>query len=148
VKRAALAALLVASACSKRAPIDACTDDLTGAYRTDAGERWMILDSGATLEAYTLFDDTRPTGAPAGLELGPRLLDLKRMPPLVEGEVRRRYVRTGDACIGRAPAHVVACTDDTLELVFADPSPPLGFAPCTGGPTQPSRRERWHRESQ
>jgi hypothetical protein len=65
--RAATAALLLV-ACKSPPPIAACTDDLGGVYATPTG-RWMMLDSRATLEAYPLFDDSVPAGAPRVLDL-------------------------------------------------------------------------------
>lgn len=143
--RAAIALAIALAACSKRAPIDACSDDLTGPWTTEAGERWMVLDHGPTLEIYALFDDTHPANAPAGLELGPRVIDLARAAPGTDGDVKRRYLRAGDECIGTAPAHLLRCHDDTLELVRADPAPPAAFAPCQWGRPEPSRREKWQR---
>lgn len=145
--RAAIALAIAVSACGRRAPVTACTDDLGGAWKTEAGQRWMILETGSALEAYPLFDDTRPASAPRGLEIGPRVIDLSRAPSGIEGDVKRRYLQAGDECIGRAPVHLVGCHDDTLELVLADPSPPIAFAPCRAARPEPSRRERWSREA-
>jgi hypothetical protein len=41
--------------------------------------------------------------------------------------------------------HVTRCTGDTLELVLADPAPPISFSPCTWPEPGPSRVVRWHR---
>ncbi len=106
----------------------------------------MIIDSGTALEAYTLFDDTHPDTA--GIELGPRVLDLARTPNGGEGDVKRRYMHAGAECLGRAPAHLVSCREDTLELVLADPAAPIAYTPCQWGRPEPSRRERWAREAQ
>jgi len=143
VKRVAIA--LAIAACGRRAEVTACTDDLGGPWKTESGQRWMIIEAGKSLEAYTLFDDTRP--APAGIEQGPRVIDLARTAQGAEGDVKRRYMRTGDECLGRAPAHLVACREDTLELVLADPAPPIAYAPCQWGRPEASRRERWRREA-
>ncbi len=138
-------ALAVLGACSRPAPPPSCDDDLAGTWRSEGGERWMILESGA-LEIYPLFDDTRRAGAPAELELGPRTIDLTRRAKAADGEVRRRYMRAGEVCIAKAPAHLVACTRDTLELVVADPPPPIAFGLCTWSSPEPSHRERWRRD--
>lgn len=144
MRRAAIA--LAIAACGKPAEVTACTDDLSGPWRSEAGRRWMIIDSGAkTLEVYTLFDDT--AGAPVGIEIGPRVIDLVRTPQGAEGEVKRRYMQRGEECRGRAPAHLVGCREDTLELVLADPAPPSAYTPCQWGRPEPSRRERWSREA-
>jgi hypothetical protein len=145
VTRAAIALAIALGACGKRATVTACTDDLGGAWKSDSGQRWMIIDGGKTLEAYTLFDDTRP--ALTGVELGPRVIDFARTPQGADGDVKRRYVHAGDECVGRAPAHVVGCREDTLELVLADPAPPSAYAPCQWGRPEPSRRERWSMEA-
>ncbi len=135
-------ALLVA--CSHPAPPPSCDDDLAGVWRSEPGGRWMILD-GSALEIYPLFDDTHPAGAPPAIELGPRTIDLTRTSKAADGEVRRRYMRAGEVCIAKTPAHLVACRGDSLEIVISDPPPPIGFGPCRWGGPEPSRRERWHR---
>ena len=145
IRAAITAALATLASCSHRTTIDSCDDELDGSWRSDTGQRWMIIDNHATLEGYPLFDDTRAP-APAGLEVAPRVLDLTRGPQAIDGEMKRRYLRAADACIAKAPAHVTACGAETLELVLADPTPPLGFAPCSFGRPESSRRERWHRE--
>ncbi|MGN6108757.1 MAG: hypothetical protein ACTHU0_26870 [Kofleriaceae bacterium] len=141
----AVGALLVG--CSERRPaLRSCDDDLRGTYVVD-GRRWMVLDHRDTLEAYPLFDDV--AGAPGradGLEVAPRSLDLARGPGGLDGAMRRRYLRGTTECTARAPAHVVSCTGDTVEIVRADPVPPTGFAPCTWPRLDSSRRERWRRE--
>ncbi|MBA3463343.1 MAG: hypothetical protein H0T46_25530 [Deltaproteobacteria bacterium] len=143
---AARAALLVAllGACSRRAPVTSCSDNLAGAWITDRGERWAILDHRHVLESYPMFDDTRPPNAPAGLEIGPRVIDLER--GARRGEVKRRYGQAGIVCVAKTPLRVTSCADDTLELVLADPTPPISFTPCAWGRPEPSRRERWRRE--
>jgi hypothetical protein len=145
VIRAALFATLFATACSSAS--SASCDDLRGAWRAEAtGARWMILDHGRSLEGYPLFDDGKPTSVSPALETAPRVIDLARADGELRGEVKRRFMRGADACVGKLPVRVTACTGDTLELVFAEPVPPLTFAPCTWGTTGPSRRERWLRE--
>lgn len=118
--------LLVLAACGHGGSrIPSCADDLHGVYVTPAGQRWMMLDNGATLEAYPMFDDGSGSAAP-------RLVDLTRGDKLA-GAMERRF---GDACTGRAPFHVVACKDG-LDVVYAEP------ASCTEA--LPSRAEHWRR---
>ena len=119
--------LLVLAACGDHRSISSCTDDLHGVYTTPAGQRWMVLDSGGTLEAYPMFADGSGSAAP-------RLVDLTRGDKL-DGTMQRRY---GDACTGRAPFHVVACTPGGLDVVYAEP------ASCTTA--LPSRAEHWRRD--
>jgi hypothetical protein len=186
LKRAALLAL---AACGRGAPIETCNDSLHGVYAS-GDERWMVLDRGATLEAYPLFPDvagsdaagpgeTGPGAAgpgaagPGALVVAPRAIELERGPAGVErstaglerstaglerstaglerstaglsGALRRRYMQGAAICEARVPVHVTRCAADTLELVLADPSPPLGFAPCTWPRPAPSRVVRWRR---
>jgi hypothetical protein len=148
---AALAALASASAACERRPLASCDDDLRGVY-DGGGGRWMILDGPAGLEAYPLFPDV-PT-AP-GLEVAPRVIALTRTPAGLTGSVRRRYMRGSRVCVAKAPARVTACRGEALELVLADPTPPLawpeppdpagGGAPCTWPRPGDSRVERWRR---
>jgi hypothetical protein len=133
-------ALLAWAACDRRVPITSCADDLSGEY-ANGDQRWMVLDRGSSLEAYPLFPDV-----PAGpLEVAPRVIELGRTGTQIAGEVRRRYMKATTICIAKLPARITACTDDSLELVFADTSPPLAFDPCRWPGPEPSRRERWMR---
>lgn len=144
---AALAAIpTLGGACDRRPPLASCDDDLRGVYAAADG-RWMVLDQRDTLEAYPLFPDAAP--AP-GLEVGPRVIDLRRTPRGPAGSVRRRYLRGARACVARVPVRLTACRGDALELVLADPAPPLAWP---GAPEQPctwsrpsSRVERWIRD--
>ena len=139
--------MLAIAACSRRDPIASCGDDLRGVYRS-GDERWMVLDSGATLEAYPLFPDggAPAPGAPAALEVAPRVIDLARGLDGVTGTLHRRYGRRADQCDAQLPVHVTRCTGDAIELAVTDPSPPTAFAPCTWPPPGPSRVVQWRRE--
>ena len=149
---AALLAAAGAGACDRRAPLASCDDDLRGVYAAGGG-RWMILDGQGTLEAYPLFDDVTPqraAGGPAAeleIEVAPRVIELHRTPGGVTGEVRRRYMRGSRACVAKLPVRVTACAGEALELVLADPAPPLAWdTPCRWPRPGSSRRERWIRE--
>jgi len=137
------ALLLALCACSSRSPITSCRDDLRGTYVAD-GKRWMLLESARdTFEAYPLFDD----GLPGPLEVAPRVIDLDRdARGALAGTVQRRFMRGPRVCDGELPVHVTACTNDTLEIVLADPQPPLAFDPCSWGRPPDTHVERWHRE--
>jgi hypothetical protein len=141
VRGPALIALAVLAGCGGRAPIAGCDDDLQGLY-TAGGERWMILDRGTALEAYPMFPDLGLAGGPG--ETGPRLIDLPR--PALTGTLRRRYMQGAARCEAQVPARLTRCTGETLELVLADPAPPLTFAPCTWPRPAASRVARWVRE--
>ena len=141
-----LCALALVAACSSRARVATCDDDLSGVWRGEAGT-WMIIDDHATLEAYPLFDDVPPqraTPSERAVVVAPRLVDLRRL-PAISGEVHRRYMQGSAACEAKAPIHVLSCTDAALEVVLADPAAPAGFAPCTWLGVPPSRREVWSR---
>lgn len=207
MRRAGHAALLFAlAACSRRAPLTSCDDDLRGVYRS-GDERWMMLDKDATLEAYPLFPDA---DGPAELVTAPRKIVLTRSPSgppgstpgaagratdaaaasrsadtvaasrstdadavaasrstdaapasrstdaatasrapgagAIAGVLHRRYMRGSAICDARIPVHVTRCAGDTLDLVVADPSPPIGFAPCAWPGPAPSRLVHWQRE--
>ena len=144
----AVAIAVLAAACSRREPITSCEQSLDGAWQSDhgAGERWMILERAGALEAYPLFPDRRPPNVSAELETAPRVIDLSRASGRVAGDVKRRFIRRGVACISMADVHVTACANDQLELVLADPPEPTGFDPCSFPRPDSSRRERWQRE--
>jgi len=98
----------------------------------------MMLDNGPTLEAYPMFDDGVPDGAP-------RVIDLERGDRL-GGQIKRRFMQRERICEGRAPIHVTKCTGDTLQVVRGDVTPPLSFSTCTWGQEVPTRVETWRRE--
>ncbi|GEM_PF-1687920 len=141
-----LLAIAVVAGCSQSAPpLATCADSVAGTWRTDAGE-WMLIDRGAAIEGYPLFDDSRePTGDPA-VVVAPRAIDLRREGDVITGEISRRYMRGGDACVAKVPVHVLSCSGAMLELVLADTSAPTQFAPCAESTRKnPSRREKWQR---
>ncbi|HEX7841226.1 MAG TPA: hypothetical protein VF469_27295 [Kofleriaceae bacterium] len=142
----ALAVCLAGGACSRRAPIASCDDDLRGVYTsgTERGERWMVLDDRDTLEAYPLFPDS---DGPADLVVAPRVIELVREGRgELSGTSRRRYMRRAQRCDAHVPVHVTRCAGDAIELVIADPAPPIEMSPCTWPGPGPSRVERWRRE--
>jgi hypothetical protein len=142
-------AVVLAIAACRRDPIASCDDDLRGVYLA-ASERWMVLDHGTTLEAYPLFPDGAPAaraGDATALEIAPRVIDLERGSGApIEGTLHRRYLQRAEICDARVPVHITRCAGDTLELVLADPAPPIAFAPCTWPGPGPSRVVRWRRE--
>jgi hypothetical protein len=151
----AVAAVALAAACQRAPAIASCRDDLRGVYVAGEasgaadgdgrhGERWMVLDHGATLEAYPLFPDARGT---AEVVAAPRAIELERTANAAEiaGTVQRRYMQRAERCDARTAIHLTRCTGDTLELVITDPEPPVGFAPCRWPTAAPSRVVRWRR---
>ena len=145
-----LIAVVVVTACDRQPAVTSCRADLHGVWIAPSGERWALLDHGGTLEAFALFDDAilATAAAPAG---APRVIDLARDDAsapdgTLAGEVKRRFTRGGDHCDARAALHVTACDAAGLQVVIADPQPPLAFAPCAWGAPPTSRVERWRRE--
>jgi hypothetical protein len=137
-----LALVLLACSCDRRAPITSCTDDLAGTYVSADGQTWSVLDGRRALEVYPMFDDApRMTG----LEVAPRVIDLRRTGDAFIGEVTRRYLQGAARCDAKAAARVTSCKDDTLEIVLSDPPPPVAFGPCQWGTAASSHRERWRR---
>jgi hypothetical protein len=138
--------LVLVLGCSRRTPIESCSDDLSGAWRDASDRRWSILDDGKTLEVFPIFTDGDPA-APADVVAAPRVMDVSRTPGgMLAGTVHRRYTRRANTCDAHAPIHVTTCNGDGLELVLADPAPPQAFGPCSWAATPPSRVEHWHRE--
>ena len=131
-------AVLVVVGCDRRPAVTSCDDDLHGVWVTPDGAHWDVMDHGATLEAYPMFDDAVSEGAP-------RRIGLERHQK-VAGEIMRRYTRGADICEARAPIHIAKCKDNELQVVLADPQPPVVFAPCTWGRPADSRLEHWRRE--
>jgi len=134
-------------ACDRRPPLGSCADDLRGVYAA-GDQRWMLLDDPDGLEAYPLFPDAPPV---PGLEVAPRVLRLRRAPDGIAGHVHRRYMRGSRQCVAEVPARITACAGDAIELVLADPAPPIAWpaapdAPCGWPRPDSSRRERWIRQ--
>jgi hypothetical protein len=98
----------------------------------------MLLDNGATVEAYPLFDDSVPDGAP-------RVIDLRRGERFT-GEVKRRFDRGSAECLATAPVRIAKCKEDRLQLVIADVSTPLSLTPCQWPQPAEPRFEHWRRE--
>jgi hypothetical protein len=148
----AAALALAGLACAGGAPPASCAGDLRGVYRDAADRPWMLLDHGATLEVYPLFDDAGPAltaaarAATPPQELGPRTIQLARAGLAITGHVERRYMRGDRACVGRRPARVTECGRAGVSLVLSDPDPPLAWSPaCTWPRPESSRLERWSR---
>ncbi len=149
--RHALAVALAGSACTPDRTLASCADDLTGVYLVEGevGRRWhLVAPKPGLLEAYPLFDDVRGVDAPPGIEVAPRVIDLgeRRTSTAPRGKVRRRFMHGADACTAIAPATIVACEGQTVELVLGEPAPPLAYRPCAFGAPANSRRVRWVRE--
>jgi hypothetical protein len=98
----------------------------------------MMLDNGATLEAYPMFDDGVPEGAP-------RVIDVSRADKLA-GSIKRRYMRGPDACEAQAPIRFAKCKDNALQVVLTDVIAPLEYVPCAWSRPAPSRVEWWKRD--
>lgn len=142
--RCALVAVAVLAGCDRRAPIETCDHQLTGEYAGEHGA-WMILDQGQRLEAYPLFPDV-PAARGEATEVAPRMIELARSAEGgLEGDARRRYMKGATSCLAKVPVRIARCANDTLEVVHGDTAPPLGFAPCAWGRTEPARVERWTR---
>jgi hypothetical protein len=135
-----LALVLALAACKPH--VTSCDDDLTGAWSVD-GKTWNVVDDLAAPEAYPTFADV--PAASAGIVVAPRVIELARAQHRLDGEVHRRFMQADQACVSRAPAHVVACHDDTLEIVVGDPSEPITYAPCAWAGVAPTHRELWKR---
>ena len=103
----------------------------------------MVLDHGATLEVYPVFDDALRLG---DVLAAPRVLDLQRAPGGLTGMATRRFAHRGDACETHAAVQITACSSASLEVTLADPPPPTALVPCTPGVALPARSERWQRE--
>ena len=136
-----LAWLALLAACDQRAAITSCDQDLSGIYDV-AGKRWMLAEQRGSFEGYPLFDDS---GRGSSDEVAPRWIELARQPNGIAGLVRRRYMRGASSCEAKVLLRITSCADDALEVVVADPAPPLAFEPCRFGRLDSSRRERWRR---
>jgi hypothetical protein len=132
--------LALLAGCDRRQAVTSCDDNLRGVWVTETGARWSLLDQGATLEAFPLFDDALPAAGGA-----PRVIDLARTDKLA-GEVQRRFTHGPHHCVAKAPIRVAKCEAGSLQVVSTDPQPPLQFSPCAWGRPVESRVDRWLQE--
>jgi hypothetical protein len=140
---AGVACALVVAACDRGPAIDSCADSLAGVWRDAEGRDWAIVDDGPGLAIYPSFADAElPPGAPAELEVAPRVIDLRRAGDQLTGILHRRFMRGATACDPAIPVRVASC-GRTLELELTEPPAPTGFAPCTFPPSPPPTRVRW-----
>jgi hypothetical protein len=77
---------------------------------------------------------------------GPRVTDPRRPDSGPVGEVKRRFTQGAHHCVATAPIRVAKCKDNELQVIAADPQPPLRFDPCAWGKPAQSRVEHWRRE--
>lgn len=145
VAACALAAATL-TACERRLSVTSCADNLHGIWVAPGGARWAFVDQGSRLAGFPLFDDAAADGAPRVIELARSAAPGAPPGGSLAGEVTRRFMRGGDACEARAPIRITRCSDAELEMVVADPAPPLGYAPCAWGAAPDTRVERWRRE--
>lgn len=148
MSRAAVALALLVAGCRARAPVASCADRLDGEWRADGSGAWAITDDGARAEAYPLWPDLG-AGLGSGVRAAPRAATIEHAAGAarLEGSIARLYTRGAHVCRATAPLHVLACADDTLDVILADPSEPAfgsGDA-CAIPRAGASRRERWHR---
>lgn len=129
---------------------DGMAPDPAGAARAGGAARDGLPASGA------------PGGGPADLIVAPRMFDFRSEPAgsssgssasgpparqaPVAGTLRRRYMRGAARCDAHVPVHITRCAGDMIELVLAEPSPPIEFSPCTWSRPGPSHLVRWRRE--
>lgn len=132
MKALVVVALLVG--CDRRPDVTSCNDDLHGVWVTE-NRRWMLLDNGATVEAYPLFD----AGSP------PPVIDLRRGEHFT-GELKQRFMQGSAECVGTAPVRIAKCKSNTLNIVIGEVSPPLAYAPCQWPKPNESQLEHWQRE--
>jgi hypothetical protein len=142
----AVIAVVVGVIACHRAPIASCADDLGGVWASETAT-WSILDTGTTVEIDPLFADApvpRDVGS-ATVYAAPRVIDLRRMGDGLSGALHQMYTQQADHCIATVPVRITSCHDDGIEIVLADPSPPLAFPTCVWPRPASSRVERWHR---
>ncbi len=149
-QRAVVAVTAVAAcalaACDRRPSLASCGDNLHGVWIAPGGARWAVVDRGSELDVFPLFDDAVVDGAPRVIELLRSAAPGAPAGGSLGGTVARRFMRGGDACDARAPIRITRCSGGELDIIVADPQPPLGYAPCTWGTVPAPRTERWRRE--
>jgi len=148
----ALALALLGACHGSSPPLTSCRDNLAGVWRADAtapsGDpvRLHILDRGARLEAYPIFDDSvvaagdaKPT-TPDAIIAAPRAFDFIRGGDTLDGTASRRFQRGPRLCTLRAPARLSACSGDHATLDLTPLLAPTDWDRCTAPLAAP---ERW-----
>jgi hypothetical protein len=142
-----------------RRPVERCRDPLDGIWRADerapSGElyRFHILDRGAALEIYPIFDDAVPPDGSSklsGIIYAPAVIDLQRNGELLHGTESRRLVRGAQSCVRKLPATIAGgCAGDQLTLAIAgvaDAEGGIDWATCAPRLTGERRSLRLRRE--
>ena len=148
LRRSAALALLALAACREPPPpLTSCADSLEGVWRTtDAPpRRYHILDHGATVEAFPMWDTTRladgrkavlppdPDAALADTDLpvrSPVRIQLDRRGETVAGTASYRLRAGGRDCTVSGPARLTACAGASAVLSTRLPGTGAAEADC------------------
>lgn len=143
---AALLALLsgVGAACGSSSPAASppdCAAPLTGVWQPEGSpHRWAVLERGAALEAYPIFDDTAGAGDAV---VSPRRVIAVRGKTAFLGRVERWVMREARSCSLRAPVRI-ECRPGGLRFELPELLPPSDFVTCQSPPSAASP-QRWRR---
>lgn len=137
--------LVLGVACSRRSPVDDCSDDLRGTWHEagapDRGYHFRPSRSGG-YEVFAMFDSSvPPDGADkrtAPVAYAPWVWDLERLPSGVAGKRTQRMTRDGVSCPAVTAVTVRACAGDRLAI-DVEPVTGVDFASCTVSAGPPVR---------
>ena len=126
-------------------PDGAVTEDLVAAPRLIDLSRATAAQPTGAQPTGAQPTGAQPTAAQPNAAQSPGVESTAGDAPIA-GTLRQRFMRREAQCDAELAVHVTRCAGDTLELVLADPSPPLAFAPCRWPSPGASRAVRWRRE--
>jgi len=135
---AAVAALVAGTvACSGRARVDSCDDELAGVWRDQQGRGYHVVDAADHgYEVFALFDSARPPGGDKGGDpviYAPWVWDLTRRPSGLSGTRSQRMTRDGVSCVARTAIEVKACAGGRLTVRVQDVAA-MAFPGCAATP--------------
>ena len=105
-------------------------DDLTGMWSDPSGRSWMVLDHGAAIEAFPIFDDAIDSAAPRVIDLHRGAIlrlqfqRLKKLSPRVRPAAGMHHLRSAHIFIRRVAITLQNALKLSQELLgaFAPPA--------------------------
>lgn len=119
-----------------------CPAPLAGVWQVaGTSQRWAMVERGAAIEAYPLFDDSDGAGDLAR-SVSPRRVIAVRGKTALVGRVERWVMRGAQHCAVRAAVRI-ECRAGELRLELPELTPPTDFVTCHSASAVVA--QRWRR---
>ena len=135
---------LLALGCHREPAIQSCRDPIGGQWQVSDvgphhGESWALLDRGATLEMYPLFNMTSTTAVAddAPIFVAQPMINATRssdqsLEELI-GRGSLRITQGGTVCVRRQYVAIEGCRDDVIHVAMPVWQPPSNPTQCATG---------------